>query len=372
MRQKGVYKRGNKWWICFADLSGKIIRKSTGTDSFREAETQLIGEKKAVREGKLSDIVKIRNHTFFELRDAYLPWMRGRHRSADSKAYRITQLAAHFGDLPLRRFGTAIVEQYQSKLLKDGLKPSSCNKNVSLLKAMFAKAEEWAMVEEETLKRVRRVKLLKEAAGRLRFLSVEEMQSLVSVCDEHLRPIVVTALHTGMRRGELLGLRWEQIDLQHGFITLTETKNGEGRQIPIDQTLRETINRLPRRFVEKDGKRELLPYVFHDAKTLKPYASVKHSFTSALKRSGISDFHFHDLRHTFASQLAMAGVDLATIKELLGHKTIAMTLRYAHLAPAHRTKAVSILDSVLSAAPAAEANFTITAQETKKESAGVS
>lgn len=374
MARKGIYKRGNMWWICYADLAGKVVRKSTGTSDYRQAETQLLSEKKAVREGKISDTVKIKNHTFHELRDKYLEWMKGHHKSADSKEYRIENMVTHFGDLPLRRFNTLLVEQYQTALTNKGLKPGSVNKNISILKAMIKKAVDWEMVEEETLKRVRKVKNYKEANRRLRFLSVEETQNLVNVCDEHLRPIVVTALHTGCRRGEILKLTWDHVDLVHGFITLTDTKNGERREIPIDATLRETLNKLPRRFVEvesKDGKKEkeLVPYLFHDPKTMKRYSSVKRSFLTALGHAKIKDFKFHDLRHTFASHLVMAGVDLTTVKELLGHKDIKMTLRYAHLAPAHKRSAVNVLDSLLSKPTASEqpTNCTITSQPKEKD-----
>jgi len=144
--------------------------------------------------------------------------------------------------------------------------------------------------------------------------------------------------------------------------------NGERREIPINDTLRETLNKLPRHFVEKDEKKEVVPYLFRDTNTLKPYASVKRSFGTALTHAGIADFHFHDLRHTFASQLVMNGVDLTTVKELLGHKYIKITLYYAHLAPAHKRNAVSALDSLLAPSPntASQTNFTITSQSTKK------
>ena len=204
---------------------------------------------------------------------------------------------------------------------------------------MFTKAVDWEMTNEEVLKKVRKVKQLPENNRRLRFLSSEECQSLIDACDFHLKPMVITALNSGMRRSEIFNLRWDQIDLKHGFILLGITKNGERREIPINLTLRETFEALTRHIKST--------YVFWHGDEGKPYSDIKDSFNSAVKRAGIKDFKFHDLRHTFASHLVMAGVDLTTVKELLGHKTLTMTLRYAHLAPSHKVNAVEMLDGVL-------------------------
>ena len=180
----------------------------------------------------------------------------------------------------------------------------------------------------------------KAVKKRLRYLSKEECQTLISGCDSHLKPIVIAALNTGMRRGEILGLKWdEHVDLKHGFILLNKTKNGDRREIPINDTLRNTLQGLTRRLD--------VSYVFYDPITGNPYKDVKRSFKTALKKSKIQDFHFHDTRHTFASHLVMAGVDITTVSRLLGHKSLTMTLRYAHLAPAHMQKAVNILDNAL-------------------------
>ena len=115
------------------------------------------------------------------------------------------------------------------------------------------------------------------------------------------------------------------------FILLDSSKNGERKEIPIDDTLSELFNSIPHSIESV--------YVFTD-KDGNPYKSNKRSFSTALRKAGIRDFKFHDLRHTFASHLVMAGVDLTSVKELLGHKSLKMTLRYAHLAPGHKIKAV--------------------------------
>jgi integrase len=336
---RGIYKRGNMFWIRYAGLDGKIIYESSGSPKHKDAEALLIQRKRAIQEGKQPEVKKIANYTFGQLVEKYLQWIIGRHSSSDTKAYRINRMLDRFGNLPLRRFNTILVEQYQTELINEKLKPASVNKNISIIKAMFSKAVEWEMVEEETLRRVRKVKLLRENNRRLRYLSYEECRSLISSCDKHLRPVVVAALNTGMRRGEILSLKWENVDLLHGFILLDKTKNGERREIPINATLKVTLSNMTRRLD--------VPYVFYDVATGKPYQSVKRSFNSALKRAGIKDFHFHDLRHTFASHLIMAGIDITTVKELLGHKTLTMTLRYAHLAPSHKVKAIDVLDNTL-------------------------
>ena len=158
---------------------------------------------------------------------------------------------------------------------------------------------------------------------------------------------MVTAMNSGMRKGEILSLRWENVDLKHGFILLDRTKNGERREIPINRTLCGKLWKTYSKGAKTRPRRLDVPWVFYDPRHLKPYQDIKRSFYTALKKAGIRDFVFHDLRHTFASHLVMAGVDLTTVKELLGHKTLTMTLRYAHLAPSHKVKAVDLLDSTL-------------------------
>ena len=170
-------------------------------------------------------------------------------------------------------------------------------------------------------------------------MSPEECQALIDYCPSYLKPIVITALHTGMRKTEILSLKWKQVDMKNGLIHLSDTKSGKRRSVPINETLYITLKSIDRRLD--------VQYVFFNPKTGKRYADIKKAFNRAREKAGILDYTFHDNRHTFASSLVMAGVDITTVQELLGHKDIKMTLRYSHLAPAHMKKAVNILDSKL-------------------------
>lgn len=350
---RGIYKRGNNiYWISYAGLDGKVIRESSKSSKYRDAEALLIKRKQTIKEGKQPDIKRIANHTFRELASDYLKWAERQRGFTEKKSY-VKGLVASFGQYPLRRFDTRMLEQDQTEMIQNGKKPATVNRRLATIKHMFTKAVEWDMVEDEALKRVRRVKLLEENNRRLRFLSREECSALIAECDSHLKPIVITAVNTGMRKSEILKLKWENVDLQHGFILLDRTKNGERREIPINDTLKDILTALYQG-TKEHPRRIDVPYVFYDPKTGKAYQDLKKSFQAACRRAGIKDFRFHDLRHTFASHLVMAGVDITTVKELLGHKTLTMTLRYSHLAPSHKVKAVGLLNETLQGTPSAQ------------------
>jgi len=351
---KGIYQRGNLLWLRYAGLDGKIVFEPTGTDKLKIAESLLHKRKAEIDSGKQPEIIKIKNHSFKELADEYIKWAE-RQRGFKKKIYVIGQLVAEFGHYPLRRFDTMMIEQFQTDGLQKGHKPATVNRHIATLKHMFTKATDWNMVEDETLKRVRKVKLLEENNRRLRYLNKDECQALINACKVHLKPIVITALNTGMRKEEILNLKWDNVDLKNGFILLDITKNGERREIPINATLHGILSGIVRRID--------IPYVFYDKESGKRYGNIRRSFLTACKKANIRDFHFHDLRHCFASHLVMAGIDLTTVKELLGHKTLTMTLRYSHLAPSHKVKAVDILDNTL--------NETSTIQKLYKQGATV-
>ncbi|GAI42281.1 unnamed protein product, partial [marine sediment metagenome] len=187
------------------------------------------------------------------------------------------------------------------------------NIELSCLRAMFNKAILWSKAVQNP---VRHVKMLSEKNRRLRYLKEDEIERLIANCPDYLRPIVVIALNTGMRKGEILNLKWEDVDLGTRIIYVVNTKTNEKREIPVNTVLYAMLVDLR----TKSGA-----YVFpNDAG--EPYVDIRKGFRTAIKKSHIRNFRFHDLRHTFASQLVMKGVDLKTIQELLGHKSIEMTI----------------------------------------------
>jgi len=179
------------------------------------------------------------------------------------------------------------------------------------------------------------VKPPKAPAGRVRYLQPPELKRLLELCPTWLQPVVALAVTTGMRRGEILGLRWLDVDLAHSTIWLPQTKNGEGRVVHLNQTAKAALESLE----HHSGQSNALVFGF-DA----DYTSQ--TFRKACADAGIVDFRFHDLRHTAASWLRMSGADIHTVAQLLGHKTIAMTARYSHLSPAFLGETIGKLDAV--------------------------
>lgn len=347
-KTKGIYRRGKVYWITFMGVDGKQKYESTGSDLKADAELLLAQRRLDVDQGK-EPMTRRReqSYTFSQLAEKYKAYVVNQ-KGAVVKRVRIAELTREFGAVKLSRFNLAMIEEWQSRKLSEPrpplkgqkaqrppYKPASVNRALACLKHMFTKAVDWEMISEDVAKRVKKVKLTDENNKRLRFLSVEESDRLLSACDRHLKQIVVFALHTGCRRGEILGLTWDRVDLKHGFILLDITKNGKRREIPINQTVRAMLQGIVRRIDS--------PYVFVNPETGKRYQDIKRSFGTACRKAGLADFRFHDLRHTFASQLVMNGVDITTVSRLLGHNSLTMTLRYSHLAPNHLQNAVDVL-----------------------------
>ena len=336
----GLYKRrypdgreSEDWFVSWY-VGGRQFKKKIGPNK-RAAELYLKDiELKRVR-GELLGIREVKRILFKDLADKYLEWAKARKtkRTVLDEESAIRRFKAHFTGLA-SSVTRRDIESYLSERLSEGkLGPCRHNKELKFLRLIFKKAMEWNYCRRNPAEGIRS---LKEPPGRVRFLSEDERDKLLAACSPRLRQIVEIALNAGLRKGELLSLRWDNLDLRNRLIRIEESKNGERRDVPMTDRVFEILKVLPRRLDS--------PYLFPNPDGTAP-ESVSTAWYNALDRSGIENFHFHDLRHTFASWLVMGGADIRSVQTLLGHKDISMTMRYSHLSPAHLRDAISVLGS---------------------------
>jgi integrase len=276
-------------------------------------------------------------------------------------------------DTDLGKFTAVMVDRWQGTFIKSGRKPATANRAMNDLRACFAYAEGRGLIEKNPLKIVKRVQ---EAGDHIvRYLSPDEENALRTALDEredekraaresgnewriernhdsradlrlvqyvdHLKPAILLAMNTGLRQGEQFALTWKNVDLKKGLLTVrAETaKANKTRHIPLNAEARAVLTEWKKQ-VPDSG------YVFPGKEDGKPLVEIKTAFSRLLKRADIGNFRWHDMRHHFASRLVMAGVDLNTVRELLGHADLTMTLRYAHLAPEHKAAAVELISGM--------------------------
>jgi len=247
----------------------------------------------------------------------------------------VKYLYKFFGNRDVKLFTKRDAELYKSWRLEQlakgrttNVKPSTVNRELACLKTMFSYAEDNGLVAVNPL---RKFSMLKEDNKRLRYLTIEEIQCLLAAIDlDYLRVIVILALGTGMRKGEILQLKWKYINFEQQYIEVgvdeMATKSGKRRIVPIDDYAAAVLRKW-----KSDSE-----YLF--CKDGKPLRDIKKSYKSALQKASIKDFTFHDLRHTFASHAVMNGMDLYTLQKILGHSSIEMTERYSHLSKSHLKK----------------------------------
>jgi len=324
--------------------AGKKYREQIGS-SKSLAETVLQKRKVQMAEGKFLEKKKEAQIKFEAFADEYfeLHCKVNNKKSFDTAdKHNIKVLKAFFPGLYLHEITPHKVQTFKSERAKtfytrqDGstktITPATVNRQLTCLKSIFNKAIAWGKFTGSNP--VKGVKLFKENNARLRFLEKEEITKLLANCSPAIKPIVIVASNTGMRKGEIMGLKWRDLDFKRGIIHLYNTKNGEKREIPMNEPAIDTLIGVRKHpasewvFVKENGE---------------PYGDFKKSFFTACNKSGIKNFRFHDLRHTFASHLVMNGVDLNTVRELLGHKSLTMTLRYSHLSPNFKKQAVATL-----------------------------
>jgi len=330
-----IYKHGRSWYIAYY-VNGQQIKEKIGSVNLLtkgQVEQALKARMGEIVQGRF-ELEKTKKVVLFDnLIERYLEYSKANHRSYKRSLTISRVLLRSFSSKKLTDITSWSVEQFKVQRKNEGKALSTINRELIVLKRMFNLAIEWGLTGSNP---VRGVKFFRVNNEPMRILTEEEFSKLYDYSADHLRPILLCAISTGMRKSEILNLKWQDVDFHSDAITVRDSKNFDFRVIPINETLKSVLNEL-HDMPSND-------FVFNYKG--QPVKEVKRSFETALKKSGITKYRFHDLRHTFATRLVMNGVDLVTVQELLGHKSIIMTKRYSHPTPEHKKKAVELVSFV--------------------------
>jgi integrase len=318
------------------------------------------------REARLEGKRKRNNTLETFLSDQYGRWASTHLKTA---AFQISRIKADFAgwmNKPLAELNTWLIENWRTAQAEQGKQPKTINRDLQRLQALLSKAVDWGVLEEHPFSGLKPLKT--DRTGRVRYLHGAEESSLREALSrrertlretrihfnewraargkpalpprrepyaDHLQPIVLLALNTGLRRSELFHLRWEDIDFEAKWLTVSgaSAKNGQTRRIPLNAEALSTLETW--RKLVKEGEPRVFPGV--GGGSLK---RVDRAWRRLKKGAELENFRFHDLRHHFASRLVQSGIPLNTVRELLGHADTTMVLRYAHLSPDHLAAAV--------------------------------
>ena len=301
----------------------------------------------AIREGRHFKTTESKRHTLAELINRYVRDVSPAKKSAKDQVQQLGWWKIAIGGYALADVSPSLLAECRDKLGREITARGKHRSSASVVRYLAALShaftiaiKEWGWMEDNPMRKVTKPK---ESRGRVRFLSDAERVRLLKVCHEsrnpYLYPVVVLALSTGMRQGEILGLTWDDVDLNRGRAILHETKNDERRAVAITGHALELLKELSK--VRRIDSNFLFPSKGSGRKPI----NLRAPWEVALKRVDIEDFRFHDLRHSAASYLAMNGASLAEIAEVLGHKTLQMVKRYAHLSEGHTASVVESMNN---------------------------
>ena len=332
----GVFKKGNRYYAEYY-VNGKKVRESSKTNNRAIAEKLYEKRKTEIAEGRFLDKQKEYNITLFKLIDEYVKIHLKDVSKSTQKKYLVCigKLKKYFRDVKVVGINSRLLEGYRKARLEMGNKKATVNRDVAVLRNMLNKAVEW---EELNINPIAGVKQYREIPSKIMHFTDDEIEKLLNVSGERLKPIILTALHTGIRRAQLLSLKWSNINFENRTIYIENGKWGRWQEIPINDTLYNVLFEMKQKSTGE--------YIFTKDNG-EPCGDIKKSFNTILRKAGLKDTGktFHTLRHTFASRLVMAGVDLPTIKELMGHSSINTTMRYAHVDQQHKREAIDKLES---------------------------
>jgi len=313
-----------------------------------DAKKWIASTESAIREGRHFKTAEAKKHTLADLVDRYIKdVLPTKPKQIPAQKPQLERWKAEIGYLALADVTPAVIVECRDKLANEityrgtQRNPATVVRYMAALSHAFTIAvNEWGWLDDSPM---RKVKKPTAPRGRVRFLDDDERAKLLTACKESQSPYlhlcVVLALATGMRQGELMGLKWQDVNLKDGYLILHETKNGERRRVPLSG--------LALSMLKDHAKLRRLDTQLLFPSPTKPQQPIelKKAWLTALNRAGIDNFHWHDLRHCTASYLAMNGASLAEIAEVLGHKTLAMVKRYAHLSDGHVSNVVASMNA---------------------------
>jgi integrase len=354
-----MYRRANSWITEF-HCNGTRYIKSWGDISKTVAKEKEEKFKTEVREGKHDQ--KSKKILFEKFSEKYLEAAKidKKPKSSTRNEVSINSLMLHFEGKMIGSIHPFMVEQFKKARIEEGRAPATVNRDISTLRNMLNKAAEWGYIQLNPL--TKKVKQMREDNEVMWVLTPDEEKKLLDACEKspqrkkgkYLRDLVLFALHSAMRLSEILNLKKVDVDIKQRYVNVRDTKNKESRKVPINDTLKDIIER---RFEYSCSE-----HLFSD-KNGKKLTVLTNAFWNAVKKAGLIKkqevrgkvkdvrFRFHDLRHSAGSRLGMKGIDLKTIMEIMGHKTHKMAMRYQHPTPIHKLNAMKILDEVPSILP---------------------
>lgn len=296
----------------------------------------------AMRDGRYFKTAEAKRHTLAELIDRYIAGILPAKKDHKQQSRQLLWWRKQLGYALLADLTQAALAAQRDALKASGKAPATVNRYLAALSHVFTIAvREYQWLHANPLANVRKET---EPRGRVRYLSDDERSRLLAACrassNPDLYPAVVLSLATGARKMEILTLRWKEVDLQRGMLALLETKNGERRALPIGDHAGDLLKERAK--MKQDDTALLFP-----GDNPERPAQLRYAWETALKVARIEDFHWHDLRHSAASYLAMNGASLQEIAAILGHKTLAMVQRYAHLSEQHTANVVNRMNAAI-------------------------
>ena len=336
-----VRKRGSRFHYDFRIRTHRYRGAIPEARTKAQAQQAEVKIKNKIYERKYGKISASQNFAEF-VTNTYLPWARANKRSSRDDELHANVFCRHFGKKALNEIDQQMIEDFKVERMKTitrygrQRKPASVNRELAILSGIFSMAVDY---EEIAQNPCRKIEALPENNQRTRHLSFEEEDRLFAALTgerEYLRGLVTVAIYSEPRRGELLKLRWSNVDFDLNVIYFTETKTNRDRSVPMEPIVQKALLELRDQTVDSE-------YVFTNPDTATRYTDIKKSFSAACREAGITNFTFHDLRHTFGTRLADAGVDVVKIKELMGHASIVTTMRYIHATDQGKRGAITVL-----------------------------